>query len=468
MIAGLRPYLGYKESGVDELGPIPADWRTTALGQLGKFLKGTGGNKDDEVSEGIPCVRYGDLYTQHDMWITRTRSYITHERAADYTLIRLGDVVFATSGEALDEIGQSAVNLMRGEVRAGGDLLILRPTRSVSLRFLGYACSAAPSVVQKARMGKGVTVVHIHSHALKHLQIAFPPLGGQAAIVRFLDHLDSRIQRLVATKERLIELLEAERQTILMRAVTRGLRPDVSFKPSRIEWLGDVPEHWAVPKLHQAFPQLGSGTTPPGDEARYYVNGDIPWVNTRDLRDKPIGSTIRMVTRMALQDFPTLRLYPPGSIALAMYGATIGRVGLLQSAACVNQACCVLPPSKSLEPEYALFLFTTLRPHLVRLAVGGGQPNISQGIVRQFRIPIPPRGEQQAMLAELRALLRHLDLAAGKAARHVHLLRELRTRLISDVVTGKLDVREAVAKLPSDLDADAPALDEALEEPVAA
>src|SRR5207245_466691 len=146
----------------------------------------------------VPCVRYGDLYGKYDQFITTAASFVTRERTADYTPIRHGDLLFAGSGETIEEIGKSAVNLLEHDAFCGGDVVIFRPTRSINPRFLGYAAASAPSIHQKACMGKGVTVMHIYPDELRYLRIAIPPLDEQEAITRFLDHANRRIRRAIS------------------------------------------------------------------------------------------------------------------------------------------------------------------------------------------------------------------------------------------------------------------------------
>ena len=249
MITDIHPYPAYKPSGVEWLGDVPGHWDLVQLGRIGTFSKGTGGTKEDEVPEGIPCIRYGDLYTSHKYHIQATRSSVTETKAAEYTPIQYGDVLFASSGETIEEIGKSAVNLIKSSVRCGGDVILFRPDIEIDARFSGYAVDCPQSQYQKSCMGRGITIMHIYGDELKRLWLILPPLPEQAAIVRYLDYVDRRIRRYVSAKERLIGLLEEEKQAVIHRAVTRGLDPNVPLKPSGVEWLGDVPAHWERRRL---------------------------------------------------------------------------------------------------------------------------------------------------------------------------------------------------------------------------
>ena len=211
-----KPYPAYKDSGIEWLGQVPAHWEVRHLGRIGRFFKGGGGTKEDEREEGIPCVRYGDLYTHHRFFITASRACVAPELAATaYTPIAYGDVLFAGSGETMEEIGKSAVNLIRGPACCGGDVIVFRPSIDAEARFLGYIADCSASVHQKACIGRGFTVMHIYSSDLKYMTVAIPPVPDQAAIVRFLDYADRRIRRYIHAKQKLIALLEEQKQAVI-------------------------------------------------------------------------------------------------------------------------------------------------------------------------------------------------------------------------------------------------------------
>ena len=167
MIAQLKPYPATRDSGVEWLGQLPAHWEVRRLGQIGCFSKGRGGTKEDEAPHGIPCIRYGDLYTTHQYFIRSNRSFLSNETAKEYTPIKFGDLLFAASGETIDEIGKSAVNLLRCEARCGGDVILFRSHRKIEAGYLGYAMDCRPASIQKATMGRGITIIHIYPDQLK-------------------------------------------------------------------------------------------------------------------------------------------------------------------------------------------------------------------------------------------------------------------------------------------------------------
>ena len=155
--------------------------------------------------------------------------------------------------------------------------------------------------------------------------------------------------------------------------------PYPTYRDSGVEWLGEIPAHWEVKKITRLF-SIGSGTTPPTDYSEYY-GGEVAWITTSELRESVVTSTEKTVTKEALKAFPALRVYPEGSIAIAMYGATIGRLGVLGTAATVNQACCVFGDPSGMDVWFWFYWLQSRRPYLISLGYGGGQPNLSQELL---------------------------------------------------------------------------------------
>ena len=214
-------------------------------------------------------------------------------------------------------------------------------------------------------------------------------------------------------------------------------KPYPSYKDSGVEGLQDLPRHWAVKKVTQLF-SVGSGTTPPTDYSEYY-GGGIPWITTSELRESVVTSTGQTVTKQALETFPALNVYPEGSVAVAMYGATIGRLGVLGTPAAVNQACCVFSVPRRIDAWFWFYWLQSRRPYLISLGYGGGQPNLSQELLKSIRVPTPPLNEQRAIAAFLDRETAKIDALVAKKERLIELLQEKRTTLITQAVTKGLD-----------------------------
>ena len=441
-----RTYSYCKPSGVPLLGDVPAHWDVVQLGRVGVFSKGSGGTKDDEVPYGIPCVRYGDLYTTHKYSINQTRSYVSPAKALAYTPIKKGDVLFPTSGETIEEIGKSAVNLMETQVLCGGDLIIFRPTVPMEPNFAGYALDCPAAQAQKSLMGRGITIMHIYSSQLKHLWLPLPPLNEQAAIGRYLDDADQRIREYVSAKERLITLLEEERQAVIHQAVTRGLDPNVRLKSSGVEWLGDVAEHWDIVRVGH-FSEIGNGSTPSRGNATYWADGAHPWLNSSSVNQRIITKADQFVTDSALREchLPRLR---SGSVLVGITGEgrTRGMSAVLEIDATINQHMAfITPKTKRVSPYFLQMCLTAAYGELRTISSGTGSTKAALTCedIRHFTIVLPSIEEQERLLEQIRCELARVDTAIKRARREIELMEEYRTRLIADVVTGKIDVREA-------------------------
>ncbi|WP_323658221.1 restriction endonuclease subunit S [Pectobacterium versatile] len=211
-----------------------------------------------------------------------------------------------------------------------------------------------------------------------------------------------------------------------------------AYKSSNIEWLGDIPEHWEVWKITHGFNIIGSGTTPKSDNPLFY-DGCIPWVTTSELREKVITNTAQKVTKEAVALHSALKIYPQGSLAIAMYGATIGRLGILGVDATFNQACCVFSEPTVFDQRFVYYWLWMRRPILISLSNGGGQPNLSQDDLKKLWIPIPGIREQQTIARFLDFKTAQIDTLISKQKALLDKLAEKRTALISHAVTKGLD-----------------------------
>ncbi|WP_180053964.1 restriction endonuclease subunit S [Acinetobacter sp. YH12236] len=211
-----------------------------------------------------------------------------------------------------------------------------------------------------------------------------------------------------------------------------------SYKDSGVQWLGEIPSHWEVWKITHAMDLIGSGTTPKSDNLEYY-DGDVLWVTTSELRESYIYDTKQKVTDSAIQDYSALKKYPINSIAIAMYGATIGRLGILAKEATFNQACCVFSGSKVLNHKFLYYWLWMRRPILISLSNGGGQPNLSQDDLKKLKLALPPMDEQKIIADFLDKRLAQVDALIAKQETLLEKLAEQRVALISHAVTKGLN-----------------------------
>lgn len=216
------------------------------------------------------------------------------------------------------------------------------------------------------------------------------------------------------------------------------------YKPSKIEWIGAVPEHWEIWKIAHGFQMTGSGTTPPPDNPDWY-DGNVCWVTTSELRETVITDTEKKISQEALKNFSALKVFPEGALAIAMYGATIGRLGIFGIAAATNQACAVLFGQKAFDTKFVFYWLQAFREQIILLASGGGQPNISQEKVRSVRIACPSIDEQQTIARFLDAKSAQIDALVAQKRQLIAKLKEKRSALIARTVTRGLPPEAAKA-----------------------
>lgn len=183
-------------SGKKRLPGFTEEWKRYELQEIGIFSKGQGIKRDQSQSGKIPCVRYGELYTDHNNYVREFKSFISQEIAITSKRIKYGDILFAGSGETKEEIGKAAAIVYNTEAYAGGDVIIFTPKVESDPYFFGFLMNAEEVVKQKATMGQGDAVVHIHAAELARVQIPVPSIKEQHAIADILTSMDDEISLL--------------------------------------------------------------------------------------------------------------------------------------------------------------------------------------------------------------------------------------------------------------------------------
>ncbi len=204
---------GYKPS---PLGPIPEDWEVKRLEEVGSFSKGSGVPKDKIISEGHPCLTYGDLYTKYDFVIKNIKSFIDKETSKESKEINAGDICFAGSGETPEDIGKCAAYLENCPAYAGGDIVILSPNNNINSLWLSYLLNSDIGGKQRYKFAQGFSIVHIYPDNLKQIQIPVPPLPEQQRIVSVLSLWDTAIAKQTA----LIENLTLRKRGLMQQLLT--------------------------------------------------------------------------------------------------------------------------------------------------------------------------------------------------------------------------------------------------------
>ena len=435
----MERYEAYKDSGVEWFEEIPAEWEVKKLKYevMVNPLKDNLDKTSDELVTFLPMDSISEN-GEVDCSIKKPVSSICN----GFTFFRENDVIVAKITPCFENGKCALLSDLDTSIGFGStEFHVLRSRERIVSKFLYYITKleifmqAGEAFMYGAAGQKRVPSVFISDFPL-----VLPNTDEQTTIANFLDRKTAEIDALIAQKERLLELCEEEKTAIINHAVTKGIDPNAELKDSGVEWIEKIPVGWEVVKLSYGFQLIGSGTTPTAGEQKYYFNGEAPWIVTGDLRDSEITKPSRFITSEAIDAFSALKLFPVNTLLIAMYGATIGKVGILKFPAYTNQACCALADPSLFYERYAFYWFLGFRDLILSYGYGGGQPNISQDLIRSLRLHCPPEDEQTAIANFLDRKTAEIDAKIAKTQRIIELQKEYRTALISEVVTGKIKV----------------------------
>lgn len=238
------------------------------------------------------------------------------------------------------------------------------------------------------------------------------------------------------------------------------IRPETEMKDSGIEWVENIPKNWRLRKINSLFETIGSGTTPNSNIEEYY-QGMVNWLQSGDINGTIVKSTKKHISNEIISSTSALTVYKAPFIVIAMYGASIGNISMVDIDACTNQACCALvKPIKDIDMQYAFWGLMAAKEELVLSSRGGGQPNISQNIIKQLRVPVPYLQEQQAIADYLDKTCSKIDEIIAEAKASIDEYKNLREAVISNATTRGIKKNrsmkssgvEWVLEIPSDWD----------------
>ena len=432
-----HPYPAYKDSGVEWLGEVPQSW--------GIFrLKGVVANVTDLTKELDGDNIY--LALEHVESWTGKLSIMNNNIDFDSQAKRFqsGDVLFGKLRPYLAKV----VYLGRDGVCAG-EFLVLRPRHAGLLsKYLEQLLRSKPVIFAIDASTFGAKMPRADWQFIGNMKIPLPPLSEQRAIAHFLDHANKRIQRYIHAKEKLIKLLEEQKQVIIHQAVTgqidvRTGKAYPAYKDSGVDWLGKVPEHWEVRRSRRVFKPRTELARP--DDIQLSATQAYGVIEQADY-EKKIG---RKVTRI-LRHLDQRRHVEVDDFVISMRSFQGGLERAWRSG-CIRSSYIVLQPTQALIVGYFGYLFKS-PGYIAALQstanfIRDGQ-DLNFENFRQVDLPFPSIKEQQKIAEAVDQMTTHIALSIESTRRQISLLHEYRTRLIADVVTGKLDVREAAAALP--------------------
>lgn len=430
----LRPYPEYRATDLPWAGALPAHWKT----RRAKWLFTREERPIRPEDEPVTCFRDGVVTLRRNR---RTTGFTESIKEIGYQGIRKGDLVI----HAMDAFA-GAVGVSDSDGKGTPVYAVCKPKEDADAEYYARVIREMARSQYIAALAKGIRQrsTDFRYATFADQLLPLPPSDEQEAISRFLIRFERKGNRLIRAKQRLIALLNEQKQAIIRRAVTRGIDPDGPLKPSGVEWLGDVPAHWSVWKIGH-FARVGNGSTPSRGNNSYWTESGYPWLNSSAVNEGRIVAAKQFVTEHALAECHLPRV-KPGSILVAItgQGKTRGTAAVLATEATINQHVAFITITKALvDTEYLFTALTAAYQPLRSLSDGTGSTKgaLTCGDIKHFKIPVPPPEEQRSTVQFVRDRVSQLDATIASTQREVDLIREYRTRLIADIVTGKLDVR---------------------------
>lgn len=440
----MKKYETYKDSGLEWLGIVPEHWRTMKMKYLFSFGRGLNITKSDLVEDGTPVISYGQIHSKANTGVAVKEELLRFvptdiTSAHPENKVHIGDFIFADTSEDKEGCGNCAY-IDREGIYAGYHSLVL-DGKGRDNKYFAYLFKSEPWRIQIRSKASGVKVFSITQTIMGESTVILPTLIEQRTIASYLDHKVGQIDALISEKEKMVEDLKAYRSSLITETVTKGLDKEVEMKDSGVEWIGRIPTTWQSSKIGRIYSDLGSGTTPDSNNNLYYKDEGFNWLQTGDLTDGYITETSKHISQLAI-DEKHMRFYPVDSIVVAMYGATIGKVGYLKIKTTTNQACCVLPPSQDMDAMYMFYMMQASKEFLISNSIGGGQPNISQSIIKEHIIPIPPLRIQKEIASYLQNKIGKIVSILSDQEHQLSDLKSYKSSLITEAVTGKIDLRD--------------------------
>lgn len=426
-----RPYPKTKYSGVEWLCKVPEHWGIKPLKHVVGLI-----NEKAETTDG----EYIGLENIESFTGRLTPSSSEVDKEGTANLFRAADVLF---GKLRPYLAKAIIAKVDG--RCSSELLVLRPLGTIP-SFLHYQVLSDHFIRIVDSSTYGTKMPRANWDFIGKMPVPVPDLAEQRAIASFLDHKTALIDGLIAKRERQIELLQEQRTTLITRAVTKGLNPDVPMKDSGVEWLGKVPGHWAVKALKWESPVFRGASPRPIDNPIYFdEQGEYAWVRISDVTS---AGMYLDATEQRLSDLGSslsVKLVP-GRIFLSIAGS-VGKPCITRIKCCIHDGFVYFPMWKG-NTKFLYYVFASGEPYK-GLGKMGTQLNLNTDTVGAIVLGVPCVEEQDEIADYLDRETAKVDAFVSKVQQGIEKLREYRLSLISAAVTGKIDVRGHAASATS-------------------
>jgi type I restriction enzyme S subunit len=430
-----RAYAEYKETTADWLGAVPKHWKVIQIKHLTAVRRGASPRPIDDPkyfdSEGeFAWVRIADV-SASERYLESTTQRLSEIGENLSVKMLPNDLFLSIAGT----VGKPIITRIKCCIHDG---FVYFPDFKENKEFLYYVFACGQPYLGLGKMG---TQLNLNTDTVGSISIGLPPLREQAAIVDFLDYKTAQIDALIAKKQALLETLAEKRTALISYAVTKGLDPSVPMKDSGVAWLGEIPQHWQTKRL-RFLTTMAGGMTPSTGTPEYW-NGDVPWVSPKDMKSDELSFSIDTLTEKAVSD-TGIRLHDSGRVLIVVRGMILAHtfpVAVNTVPVTVNQDMKAL--SSSLNHGYLALLLRGIQGLILSVVEESahGTKVLRTDVFKNIFLPVPPDDEQKRIVQEVCRLTKLLDEQGKTVHSVIDRLNEYRSALITNAVTGKIDVR---------------------------
>lgn len=419
---------------------VPANWTVSRFRDAFSFSKGLNITKDNLEEEGIPCINYGEIHSKYGFEFDPEKHAIKcvnpkYLKESPKSLLSCGDIVFADTSEDVDGSGNFTQLNSSSTTFAGYHTVIARPVFDIDHRFLAYVLDSTSYRSQIRRAVKGVKVFSITKGILKSTKIWFPGMVEQKAIVCFLDKKTAQIDEVISIKETQISLLKERKQIITQKAVTQGLDAQAPMIDSGVEWIGQLPKHWKIKKAKFLFFEVDEKSKT-GKEELLSVS-HMTGVTPRSEKN---------VSMFMAEDYTGSKLCREGDLVINIMWAWMGALGVSAHAGIVSPSYGVYRQrvKDTFNPIYLEYLMKTTKyvEHYNRVSTGlhSSRLRFYGHMFFAMKLGFPDFAEQNSIVEYLEKQTSRLDDAIRVYQAQIEKLKEYRSTLINNAVTGKTRV----------------------------
>lgn len=426
-LVGYAKYDRYKDSGVDWLGEIPADWEQKRL----KYVISERNERSKTGEEPLLMVsqKHG-LVVRADYHDKATVAFSN----IDNKIVYKNDLVFNKLKAHLGVFYKSEINL-KGIV-SPDYAVYKRKAHIENLKFLEMLFSLPIYIQQFIIRATGVAegLIRLYTSELFDLPVPIPPANVQKDILKFIDDKSIQIDQAINLKQQQIEKLNEYKQIVIQNAVTKGLDANVEMKDSGIDWMGDIPEHWDVIPLKYLL-KFHTGGTPESGNYEYY-NGDLPWVTISNLKGRLTEETNNISLKGVRK--ANIPLTPKGSL-LFSFKLSVGQVAFAHEDLYTNEAIATFVPDLKIDLDYYYYSLPLFVIHNANTNIYGAKL-LNQELIKNAKILSVPKDEQKLISNHLNKKISEIDVLISHYKTQIEQLKEYKTILINQAVTGKIKV----------------------------